>query len=121
MKLQPAEVQRLLTTYLHFNPQTDLQHIFKASSVEIGQKLLNDLKINIKKLYKQAALELHPDRTGGDLVKADIFAKLSILMTEIEDWKVIKQPPRPVVNVFVTHLTTTNNTTTSYTRWTTAF
>ncbi len=53
-------------------------------SMEQAQRMLAELKARTKKVYKRKALELHPDRTGGDETKAALFVKLTRVMEELE-------------------------------------
>ena len=120
MSMSQAESQQLLKTHLNFSME-ELQPVYAAQSLEAGQQLLDEIRARIKKSYKRAALELHPDRTGGDAAKSEIFTKLSALMTQIENWKVARPQPRPMVHVFVTHFysgtTTTGTGTTTSGGW----
>lgn len=117
MSMSQAEAQQLLKTHLNFSME-ELRPVYAAQSLEAGQLLLDEIRARIKKSYKRAALDLHPDRTGGDAAKSEIFTKLSTLMTQIENWKVARPQPHPMVQVFVTHfyngtVTTSTGTTTA--------
>lgn len=46
---------------------------------------LNDLKRRARLNYKRAALDLHPDRTGGDPAKTEMFHAVSELLSEVSD------------------------------------
>ena len=57
-----------------------------------ARALLEDLQARAKRGYKRAALDLHPDRTGGDADKAATFAELGPLVAEIEALRVVRRP-----------------------------
>jgi len=100
MKLSPEETTQLLQQYFNFTT-ADLNPVYAAPSVEVGARILDEVRAKVKKAYRQAALILHPDRTGGDVVKSEILAKLNILMAEIENWKVIHNQPQPMMRTVV--------------------
>lgn len=45
---------------------------------------LEALKRQVKRAYRHAAFELHPDRTGGDPARTDLFRLLSETVEEIQ-------------------------------------
>jgi len=67
-----------------------------------AQALLDALKINARRAYKRLALELHPDRTGGDQTKADLFVLVGRVLEEIEKTRVLPPPPPPMWSVTIT-------------------
>jgi hypothetical protein len=98
-----------------------LQAIAHARPRERADQLLDELKKSVKKHFHQAALELHPDRTGNDLQKAELFRILTFVKEELEKMEVPPRPrARPVVGHYVFYspmssVTTTSTTSTSYT------
>jgi len=60
-----------------------------------AQVHLQGLKVKAKKAYKMLALDLHPDRTGGDPVKAEKFQLLTEVLDTFERFKI--EPPAPIV------------------------
>ena len=53
--------------------------------VHESREAVAELKRRAKAAYKRAVLELHPDRTGGDEVKAELFKAVSVVMDEISE------------------------------------
>jgi hypothetical protein len=91
-------------------PQQDAQRALQAlgvTSVELNgiraapfpqaQIMMAELKVKAKRAYKRFALELHPDRTGGDQEKTDFFVLLGHVLAEFE--KATVQPPPPRIPV----------------------
>lgn len=60
---------------------------------EQAQVLLAELKANARRVYKRLAIQLHPDQTGGDQDKTDLFVLLGQVLAELE--KTTVAPPRP--------------------------
>lgn len=56
-----------------------------------------------KPAYKKLALELHPDRTGGDEAKTRLFSEVTMAHKWLQDLKVQPPPPQPVMTVQFTH------------------
>lgn len=67
----------------------DLEAVFAAAGNGCACEALGALKARARKRYHQLALELHPDRTGGDEAKADRFRRLSAVYEEFME----TQPP----------------------------
>ena len=61
-----------------------------------AQTLLQELKTKARRNYKRLALELHPDRTQGDEVKAQLFVLLGQVLEELDKTTVHPPPPQPV-------------------------
>lgn len=69
-----------------------------------GPAMLAELQVRAKKRFKELALELHPDRTGGDPVKTEHFKHLAAAMDALDSLQVTpaghppaSQPGRVVV------------------------
>lgn len=60
-----------------------------------AQALLQSLKDRAKKNYRRLAFELHPDRTGNDPAKTELFKILGRVITDIEKLQVRPPPPPP--------------------------
>ena len=60
-----------------------------------AQTLLQELKVKARRNYKRLALELHPDRTQGDQIKAELFVLLGRVLEELDKTVVHPQPPMP--------------------------
>lgn len=69
--------------------------------LERMQVVLVDWKARAKKAFKERALELHPDRTGGDAEKADLFAALVQTMEEIDKIEIVQYHPAPMRQTIV--------------------
>jgi hypothetical protein len=72
------------------------------SEVEQGQTFadrlgaLQQLQADTKRAFKAAALELHPDRTGGDVEKAEEFKRLATFTKMVLEMGVRKPEPRVI-------------------------
>jgi len=75
--------------------ENEVDRISRAPFVQ-AQELLQDLKVKARKQYKRLALELHPDRTNGDEVKAAFFVLLGRVLEDIEKTQVRPAPPPPM-------------------------
>lgn len=62
---------------------------------------LSSLQAQTKKAFKAAALDLHPDRTGGDVVKAEEFKRLATFTKMVLEMGV-RRPEKQVVGKFRT-------------------
>jgi hypothetical protein len=71
------------------------QHPLRANSQDEGARRLADLKANVKRAFRKAALDLHPDRTGGDEEKAGRFKLASSVAEVVEALTLHVQRPRP--------------------------
>lgn len=58
--------------------EAELKSIENAPFLE-GEAALKKLKIRVRKNYKKAALELHPDHNQGDASKSELF----VLVTQV--------------------------------------
>jgi hypothetical protein len=65
----------------------DLIHIKTEPSGTQARAALEALRQRTKKAYKRAVRELHPDRTGGDPEKSDLFRAVSEVYQEISGVK----------------------------------
>ena len=60
---------------------------------------LSALQAQTKRAFKAAALELHPDRTGGDIEKAEEFKRLATFTKMVLEMGV-RRPEKQVVGKF---------------------
>jgi hypothetical protein len=68
----------------------------QAPSFEAAVARLDAIKAEAKRRYRKLALELHPDRTGGDVDKTERFKVLAQVMDQLEKMRVGRPPaPRP--------------------------
>lgn len=78
-----------------------------------------------KPAYKKLALELHPDRTGGDETKTRLFSEVTMAHKWLQELKVQPPAPQPTMTVQFVHYprahpfggvvnTTTTSTSTHY-------
>ncbi len=74
----------------------DLQRV-QQTSFPASASLLEQLQTQVHKAWRQCAFALHPDRTGNDPDKAQLFREL----TEVKEWfeQLKVQPARPAVQV----------------------
>jgi hypothetical protein len=72
-------------------------HQIRYAPFPQAQELLKRLKEQAKKAFRRLALELHPDRTGGDTEKAARFAFLTTVIKQVEAMEVPPPPPQPQV------------------------
>jgi len=72
----------------------DFDAIRRASFPQ-AQDMLQALKDRAKKNYKRLVFELHPDRTGNDPGKTELFKILGQVITDIEKLQVQPPPPPP--------------------------
>jgi hypothetical protein len=63
---------------------------------------LKALKQKAKKGYREAAMRLHPDRTGGDAEKTEDFKLVSVLARQIEQMEPPKVKVRTTYKIRVT-------------------
>jgi DnaJ domain len=82
---------------LGVTPQ-DFDLVRRQTSLETAGHLLAELKKKAKTNYKKLALELHPDRTGGDEAKTDEFKHITAVLDEVEKLAVRARPPPPRPN-----------------------
>jgi hypothetical protein len=75
---------------LGFSPE-DFAAVHLAGPVA-GPAMVDSIKRQAKRAYRKLALELHPDRTGGDPAKTELFKALTEVMSEIDELRYI--PPR---------------------------
>ncbi len=73
----------------------DFELVRRQTSLETAGHLLDELKKKAKTNYKKLALELHPDRTGGDEAKTDAFKHITAVLDEVEKLAVRARPPPP--------------------------
>jgi hypothetical protein len=58
---------------------------------------LDELKERVRKNFRRLALELHPDRTGGDPVKTERFKLLVSVKDEFEKLQLAPSPAHPQI------------------------
>jgi len=76
----------------------EFHYPLEATTREEAERRLADMKAHGKRLFRQRALELHPDRTGGDPEKTERFKLLSSTMEALEALRL--PAPEPPVQVF---------------------
>jgi len=101
--IPPHDVQRALQALGVV--QQDFETIRRVPFPQ-AQTLLQELKAKARRNYKRLALELHPDRTQGDEVKAQLFVLLGRVLVEIDKTTVHPPPPPPpqVINFTVVNV-----------------
>lgn len=84
--------------------ETDLMAIVSAPYRE-SEDLFKKLKAKARKNYKRLALDLHPDRNGGDLNKTVLFDLLTRAVKELDKRKAksaeLYEPETRIVNIAV--------------------
>lgn len=92
-------------------------HAFEAirrAPFPAAKQMLAQLKDGAKRNYRQLALACHPDRTGGDEAKEDLFKLVSQVWEDLQKLEVRPPAPQPVMRVvyvqqgFVQSATTTS-------------
>lgn len=81
---------------LGINPQ-EIQAL-RFAPYPRAQDMLAALKDRARKTYKRLALELHPDRTGNDPVKTDLFKLVGQVLADLDKLQ-IQPPPPPVAHI----------------------
>lgn len=76
----------------------DFRRVTAAASLEQATSQLDDLKKRLKREFRRKALELHPDRTGGDPDKANDFVLIQKVLEAAEQFQVTRRP-RPTVRI----------------------
>jgi len=93
----PTNLQLALAfSQLGISPE-DFIRIKRAPTHDRACRLIEALKARAKVAYRRAALELHPDRNGGDRAKTEQFKLLATIYAEIEK---MQPPPSRRVQVF---------------------
>lgn len=74
-------------------------HAIRTAHPSKGKMLVDELKLIAKSRYRKLALELHPDRNGGDSAKTARFSFLAQVIREVEsmEYRTPPAPPPPVV------------------------
>ena len=70
---------------------SDLERLHRVP-YEDAVKLLEALKERVRRNWKRLAFELHPDRTGGDPAKTQIFRDLTALRDRFEQMQAPRNP-----------------------------
>jgi len=94
MALTDAQIQAALP-YLGVNQQ-DFLAVRQKPTFEEACAALEELKKQAHRNFKKAARELHPDATGGDEAKADIFRTCVSLLDDLDKLRLVRPQPRPV-------------------------
>lgn len=77
-------------------PAVGLKAAMASGNREIAQKVLDDFKAKVNKVWRKVALELHPDRTGNDPEKTEKFKRYAQAMETIKALDLPSiPPPRP--------------------------
>lgn len=90
----------------------------RGSAFPVAQQLLKQLQDQAHKTYRKLALDLHPDRTDGDLAKEALFKLVSQVHDEFMKLTVRPPQPRPMIRVVYVHVqpfVAANTTTTTTT------
>lgn len=74
----------------------DFQAAQHAPTREAAQEMLAALKARVKRRYRELALELHPDKTGGDETKTARFRLLAQVWADVDNLKI--GAPRTVIS-----------------------
>lgn len=69
--------------------------------IQEGQRRFAEIKERVHKNYKKAAFELHPDRTGNDPEKTELFKLIGTVKDDfdklqLERRPVLRPPPPPM-------------------------
>lgn len=110
--------------------EEDLTNCIRHPELEECRRRLDSLRTLLKQRYREAALNLHPDRTGNDPEKTELFKRVTHLWEEIQKLEIGPRPrprPQPMPGVVIVvsgsggfrNDTTSTNTTTSWGGWTT--
>lgn len=82
----------------------DIQWPTRSGNLEEAKQRLVALKAKAKTGFRRAAMDLHPDRTGGDEAKSELFRVVCALNDDIEKLEMQDRstpPPRPPMRVHV--------------------
>lgn len=83
---------------LGIHPQ-DLENLRRIPYVHAVEGL-KKIQEGVKPRYKKLALDLHPDRTGGDEAKAKLFSEVTMTHKWLQDLQVQPPPPpQPMIHV----------------------
>jgi hypothetical protein len=80
---------------LGITPQQIQAAIRGARTLPEANERLDAIKADARRAFKRKALELHPDRTGGDSEKEALFKKLQHVVEAFSKISVRVQQPRP--------------------------
>ena len=94
------------------------QHLAPSKTIEEANTRFSEWKDQVKKNYKQLAIELHPDKTNSDPEKTHLFKLLTKLYQDIEKLTLRIQPPQPPPTIIIhfggSFSSTTGSTTTGF-------
>jgi hypothetical protein len=71
----------------------DFNTVQRQPTYELACAKLEEVKEKVRKAYKRLAFELHPDRTGNDIEKTELFKAVGQVKADIESLNI--NPPRP--------------------------
>lgn len=74
----------------------DFNTIQRQPTYETACQALDALKERVRKSFKKLVFELHPDRTGNDPVKTELFKTVTRIREDVEKLR-INPPPPPMV------------------------
>ena len=95
--------------------QEEIRAVQMKPTFEEAVAALDDLKKRVKKNYKQAVRALHPDVTGNDPAKTEIFRTLTEMVDGFEQLQVRRPPPpRPVFQTWSNSTASTSTVTTGF-------
>ncbi len=75
--------------------QGHFEQVRRAQSPAEAERLLSEMKTLAKRNYRKASRKLHPDLTGNDPKKSELFRVLTEVMDEVGKLKIHSPPPRP--------------------------
>ena len=65
----------------------------RSAKPPLGPALLKKLKAKARKSYRRAAKTYHPDKTGGDSHKTEVFQAATSVLAEVEAMTYIAPKP----------------------------
>lgn len=74
----------------------DFNEVRRQRTYEEAVAKLEEVKEKVRKGYKKLAFELHPDRTGDDVEKTELFKIITQVKQDIESLQIERPRPVPV-------------------------
>ena len=120
--MAPDEIERVLGV-----TNAEVRAVLRAPSFDAALAALDELRARARKNLRKAALELHPDVTGGDEKKNEQLKVLTAAYEGLKNLKLVQRPlvVRPPVYVVWSSAATDTSTTASagwhmgwHVRWT---